>query len=79
MWFQESTKHYSPPQQVLAVKIFSVRVNSMPEERTGSKFTWLTPALRSRLKVPQMGAITMVNQYYETEKAVCELIGIISY
>jgi len=57
-------------QQVLAVKIYSVRVNSMPEERTGSKFTWLTPALRSRLKVPQMGAITMVNQYYETEKKV---------
>lgn len=58
------------PLQHLAIKIYSVRVNSMPEERTVSTFTWMTPALRSRLSVPAMTAITQIRQYYKTEEKV---------
>lgn len=42
----------------------------MPEERTVSTFTWLTPALRSRLLVPAMTAMTQIRQYYKTEEKV---------
>ncbi|KAF9477045.1 hypothetical protein BDN70DRAFT_811256 [Pholiota conissans] len=56
---------------VLAIKIFSVRVNSMPEERTVSAFTWITPPLRSRLSIGQMAARTQIRQHYSTEKKVC--------
>jgi hypothetical protein len=54
----------------LAIKIYSVRVNSMPEERTVSTFTWLTPALRSRMSVSTMTAMTQTRQYYKTEQKV---------
>jgi hypothetical protein len=68
-----------PPQthkhiQHLAIKIYSVRVNSMPEERTVSTFTWLTPALCSRLSVPAMTAMTQIRQYYKTEEKVFSVI-----
>jgi hypothetical protein len=46
----------------------------MPEERTVSTFTWLTPALRSRLSVPAMTAMTQIRQYYKTEEKVCPFI-----
>ncbi|KAF9475198.1 hypothetical protein BDN70DRAFT_957800 [Pholiota conissans] len=39
----------------------------MPEERTVSAFTWITPPLRSRLRVGQMAARTIVRQHYSTE------------
>ena len=42
----------------------------MPEERTVSTFTWMTPALRSRLSVPTMTAITQIRQYYKMEEKV---------
>ncbi|KAI0045357.1 hypothetical protein FA95DRAFT_126059 [Auriscalpium vulgare] len=51
----------------VAMKIYSVRVNSMPEERTVSTFTALTPKLRSRLSVQSMTAMTQIRQYYQTE------------
>ena len=54
----------------LAIKIYSVRVNSMPEKRTVSTFTWLTPALRSRMSVSTMTAMTQIRQYYKTEQNV---------
>jgi len=44
----------------------------MPEERTVSTITWMTPALRSRLTVNQVGARAMIRQHYMTEKKVCE-------
>lgn len=43
----------------------------MSEERTVSTFTWLTPALRSRLSVDSMAAMTQIKQYYQTEQKVC--------
>ncbi|TFK59922.1 hypothetical protein BDN72DRAFT_864759, partial [Pluteus cervinus] len=53
---------------ILAVKVFSVRINSMPEERTGSTFTWLTPALRANLSIDMVVAMTQIRQYYHTDK-----------
>ncbi|KAF9034363.1 hypothetical protein BJ165DRAFT_1356524 [Panaeolus papilionaceus] len=65
----------------LAIKIHTVRVNSMPEERTASTFTWLTPALRARMKIGQISARAVINQFYKTEKtvsALCNCVGISS-
>lgn len=42
----------------------------MAEERTVSTFTWLTPALRSRLSIGSMSAMTQVRQFYKTESKV---------
>lgn len=56
--------------QILAIKILSVRVNSMEEERTGSVFTWLSPPLRSRISVDMMGAITRVRRHFKEEAKV---------
>ncbi|KAI0068562.1 hypothetical protein BV25DRAFT_1895794, partial [Artomyces pyxidatus] len=52
----------------LAIKIYSVRVNSMPDEVTGSAFTWLTPKLRNRLSVGAMSGMTQVRQFHQTDK-----------
>ncbi|TFK63856.1 hypothetical protein BDN72DRAFT_927053 [Pluteus cervinus] len=54
----------------IAMKILAIRVNSMPEERTVSTFTWLTPPLRSQLSIGTMMATTQVRQYYQTENKV---------
>lgn len=43
----------------------------MAEERTVSTFTWLTPALRARMSVGTMSAMTQVRQFYRTESKVC--------
>ncbi|KAG6905981.1 hypothetical protein DXG01_016475 [Tephrocybe rancida] len=52
---------------VLARKIHAVRVNSMPEERTVSTFTWLTPALRANLSIGSITSMTQIRQFYQTE------------
>ncbi|KAF8328310.1 hypothetical protein F5887DRAFT_151909 [Amanita rubescens] len=53
---------------VLARKIFAVRVNSMPEERTVSSFTWLTSPLRANMLMSSMVNMTKIRQYYQTEQ-----------
>jgi hypothetical protein len=62
--------YHSAGPQHLADKIYSVRVNSMAEERTVSAFTWITPALRSNLQVNTMVAMTQIGQYYQTKQKV---------
>lgn len=52
----------------LSVKIYAICVNSMAEERTVSKMTWITPPLRSRLSGGSMVAMTQVGQYYQAKK-----------
>lgn len=42
----------------------------MPDERTVSKFTWMTPKERSKLSVGSMTAMVQIAQFYETEKKV---------
>ena len=46
----------------------------MPEERTVSAFTWISPPLRSRIRVRQMAWRTKVRQYYATETKVIDYI-----
>lgn len=36
----------------------------MPDERTVSTFTWLSPAVRNRIKVNTLTAMTSIRQYY---------------
>ncbi|PBK74686.1 hypothetical protein ARMSODRAFT_1013681 [Armillaria solidipes] len=47
-----------------AIKIFSVLVNSMPDERTGSKITWFNSPLRSNQKVSTLVNMIQVGQWY---------------
>jgi hypothetical protein len=42
----------------------------MPEERTVSAFTWITPPARSLMGLVQMTARTKVRQHYATETKV---------
>ena len=56
--------------QILAIKVFAVRVNSMPEERTVSALTWITPPARSLMGLVQMTARTKVRQHYAMETKV---------
>lgn len=52
--------------QMLAVKIFSVLVNSMPDERTGSRFTWLNSGLRGCQLPQNLIDMVQVGQWYGT-------------
>ncbi len=45
----------------------------MPEERTVSKFTAMTPKQRSQLKVSTMTAITQIGQFYTNEHNVSRI------
>ncbi|EIN07903.1 hypothetical protein PUNSTDRAFT_135425 [Punctularia strigosozonata HHB-11173 SS5] len=49
---------------VLAVKLFSILANSMPDERTGSKITWLNSSIRGKQKVQTLIDMIQVNQWY---------------
>ncbi|KAK0220637.1 ribonuclease H-like domain-containing protein [Armillaria fumosa] len=48
-----------------AIKIFSVLVNSMPDERTGSKITWFNSPLRSNQKV---STLVNIGQWYDVHQ-----------
>jgi len=50
--------------QHVAIKLYSIRVNSMADERTGSTFTWMTPAVRNRMSVEAMAARADIKQHY---------------
>ncbi|PPQ82630.1 hypothetical protein CVT26_001386 [Gymnopilus dilepis] len=63
-WWQASQGHeLAQILPILAIKIFSVRVNSMAEERTVSAFTWITPALRSRLSLLEAQATNVLTSF----------------
>jgi hypothetical protein len=57
-------------QQMLAIKIFSILVNSMPDERTGSKITWFNSPLRANQDVSMLVNMIQVGQWYGVHK-VC--------
>jgi len=42
----------------------------MAEERTVSTFTWLNSALRNRMSVSTMSAMTAVRQFYKADAKV---------
>jgi hypothetical protein len=49
---------------MLAIKIYSTLVNSMPDERTGSKITWLNSPLRANQDVATLVNMIKVGQWY---------------
>ncbi|CDO74690.1 hypothetical protein BN946_scf184960.g4 [Trametes cinnabarina] len=50
--------------QIVCIKIFSILVNSMPDERTGSKFTWFNSALRGSQHAQTLVDMVQIGQFY---------------
>jgi hypothetical protein len=50
--------------QMLAIKIYLTLVNSMPDERTGSKITWFNSPLRANQGVQTLVNMIQVGQWY---------------
>ncbi|KAI0759610.1 hypothetical protein BC629DRAFT_1454856 [Irpex lacteus] len=50
--------------QMLSIRTFSILVNSMPDERTASKFTWLNSPLRGNQNTQTLIDMIQVGQYY---------------
>ncbi|KIN98369.1 hypothetical protein M404DRAFT_10556 [Pisolithus tinctorius Marx 270] len=70
-WWQ-AFKHH-PGAQVLAalaVKIFSVLVNSMPDERTGSTFTWLNSPTCGNQNAQTLIDMVRIGQWYKDHAQV---------
>ncbi|KAF8348985.1 hypothetical protein F5887DRAFT_1071140 [Amanita rubescens] len=64
-WWRDLSSH--PLAQVLALlatKIFSTLVNSMPDKRTGSRLTWLNLPTHSSQKVEMLINMIQVGQWY---------------
>ena len=57
IWLRSLTIVITYFMKFFAVKIFSITVNSMADERTASTITWLNSALRNRQK-----SVTLINQ-----------------
>ena len=53
---------------MLAIKVFSVLVNSMPDERTGSKITWFNSPLCANQDVSTLVNMIQVGQWYGVHK-----------
>ena len=60
--------------QMLAIKIFSVLVNSMPDERTGSKITWFNSPLRANQDISTLVNMIQVGQWYGVHKVCGKVI-----
>lgn len=50
--------------QMLAIKLYSIAVNSMAEERTVSTFTWFNSRLRNNQEVQTLVDMIQVRQWY---------------
>ncbi|KAH9921065.1 hypothetical protein B0H21DRAFT_767143 [Amylocystis lapponica] len=49
---------------MLAIKLYSVAINSMADERTASNFTWFNSAVRNRQEVKTLVDMIQVRQWY---------------
>ncbi|CDO75802.1 hypothetical protein BN946_scf184934.g17 [Trametes cinnabarina] len=54
---------------IVCIKIFSILVNSMPDERTGSKFTWFNSALRGNQHAQTLVDMVQIGQYYSRQSS----------
>ncbi|KAH9839723.1 uncharacterized protein C8Q71DRAFT_703094 [Rhodofomes roseus] len=54
----------------LAIKIYSVMTNSMPDERTASIFTRLNSPVRNRMSMQAMVSQAQIQQFYHTQKVL---------
>ncbi|KAJ7587302.1 hypothetical protein C8J56DRAFT_744600, partial [Mycena floridula] len=48
----------------IALKLFSIRTGSIPDEQLGSRFTWMTPKARSNLTVNSLTSTAIITQHY---------------
>ncbi|KAJ7608836.1 ribonuclease H-like domain-containing protein [Mycena polygramma] len=66
-WWKSLAQH---PQArvlaILAIKIFSILVNSMPDERTNSRLTWFNSALRGNQNAETLVNMIQIGQWYGT-------------
>ncbi|KAJ8475312.1 hypothetical protein ONZ45_g15654 [Pleurotus djamor] len=67
-WWQSLTSDSgSNVLAMLAVRIFSVLVNSMPDERTNSHITWFNSPLRGNQKAETLIDMVQIGQYYRNK------------
>jgi hypothetical protein len=59
-------KHY----QILAIRIFSVLVNSMPDERTNSTITWFNSPIHGNQMMSTLVDMIKVGQWYGKHNVV---------
>jgi hypothetical protein len=68
-WWESLEQHpHARVLAMLAIKIFSVLVNSMPDERTGSKITWFNSPLRANQDVSTLVNMIQIGQWYGVHK-----------
>ncbi|KAF8487250.1 hypothetical protein DFH94DRAFT_621639 [Russula ochroleuca] len=68
-WWESLEQHpHACVLAMLAIKIFSVLVNSMPDERTGSKITWFNSPLRANQDVSTLVNMIQIGQWYSVHK-----------
>ncbi|CDO73916.1 hypothetical protein BN946_scf185016.g73 [Trametes cinnabarina] len=63
-WLALSEHSHARTLAMLAIKIYSIAVNSMAEERTMSNFTWFNSKLRSQQQVKTLVDMIQVRQWY---------------
>ncbi|KAI0634079.1 ribonuclease H-like domain-containing protein [Trametes polyzona] len=64
-WWRDIAEH--PHAQILAmlaIKLYSIAVNSMADERTASNFTWFNTALRNHQNVGTLVNMIQIRQWY---------------
>ncbi|KAG2051295.1 hypothetical protein BDR06DRAFT_973827 [Suillus hirtellus] len=65
VWWNMLLPH--PHAHALAIKIFSVLINSMPDEWTGSKLTWLNLVICNNQNAQTLIDMIQIGQWYDTK------------
>ncbi|KAJ7199886.1 hypothetical protein GGX14DRAFT_334690, partial [Mycena pura] len=68
-WRQLESHKFSRVLGYLAVKIFSITVNSMVDERTNSMLTWFNSPYRGRQTASSMESMIMIGQWYRQHES----------
>ncbi|KAI0327039.1 hypothetical protein GY45DRAFT_1257848 [Cubamyces sp. BRFM 1775] len=63
-WLDLGSHPHAQVLAMLAIKLYSIAVNSMADERTASNFTWFNSALRNRQEVRTLVNMIQVRQWY---------------
>jgi hypothetical protein len=53
---------------MVAIKLFSIMVNSMADERTNSTFTWFNSPIRGRQEINTLRDMIQVGQFYRVQE-----------
>ncbi|KZT65980.1 hypothetical protein DAEQUDRAFT_813834 [Daedalea quercina L-15889] len=68
-WMVLEAKRGSDVLAILAIKLFSVMPNSMPDERTASLFTRLNSPVRNKMSLQTMVSQAQIHQFFHTTKS----------